>query len=73
MPIDEQSEWLLTVHSEYGFSVLLRELMRADLDGDSKEEVLVFTLNFAQGGTFRAGAVVQAKINREGLLAPSLD
>ena len=53
--IEEQSEWSLTVHSDYGFSVIIRELMRADLDGDNNEEILIFVLAFAQQGTYRAG------------------
>jgi hypothetical protein len=68
--IEEQSEWSLTVHSDYGFSVIIRELMRADLDGDNNEEILVFVLAFAQQGTYRAGIVERAKVNDGGLLAP---
>jgi hypothetical protein len=66
----QQSDWSLTVHSDYGFSVIIRELMRADLDGDNNEEILVFVLVFAQQGTYRAGVVVRAKVNDGGLLAP---
>jgi hypothetical protein len=68
--IEEQSEWSLTVHSDYGFSVIIRELMRADLDGDNNEEILVFVLAFAQQGTYRAGILKRAKVNDGGLLAP---
>jgi hypothetical protein len=44
--------------------------MRADLDGDNNEEILVFVLAFAQQGTYRAGIVERAKVNDGGLLAP---
>jgi hypothetical protein len=64
--IEEQSEWSLTVHSDYGFSVIIRELMRADVDGDNNEEILVFVLAFAQQGTYRAGIVERAKVNDGG-------
>jgi hypothetical protein len=69
--IEEQSEWSLTVHSDYGFSIQMRELMRADLDSDSNEEILVFALAFAPKGTYRASTVERAKVNDEGLLAPA--
>jgi hypothetical protein len=36
--------------------------MRADLDGDNNEEILVFVLAFAQQGTYRAGIVERAKV-----------
>jgi hypothetical protein len=36
----EHSQWGLTVDSDYGLSVMLRELMQGDLDGDSQEEIL---------------------------------
>jgi hypothetical protein len=68
--VAEQSEWSLTLDSDYGFSVLVHELMRADLDGDTNEEILVFSFAFAREGSFRAGSVLRAKPNEAGLLIP---
>jgi hypothetical protein len=66
--VKEQSEWHLVVDSLMGFSILLRELMRGDLDGDNKEEILVFCYISAKGGTLRAGGIWRAKMSAEGLL-----
>lgn len=56
------------VHS--GLDVMMRESMRADLDGDRWEEILVFHyLSAARaGGSFGGGQAVMAKIGDDGLL-----
>lgn len=53
-----------------GLDVMMRELMRADLDGDRWEEILVFHyLSAARaGGSFGGGQAVMAKIGDDGLL-----
>ena len=53
-----------------GFDVMMRESMRADLDGDKWEEILVFHyLSAARaGGSFGGGQAVMAKILDDGLL-----
>ncbi|MBO9560936.1 MAG: hypothetical protein J7515_20420 [Caulobacter sp.] len=54
----------------YGFSLRLSDLMRADLDGDDEEEVLIYQLHYAEEGTFRAGSVGVAKCDEAGLIQP---
>lgn len=66
----EHTQWEVVVDSDHGLSVMLRELMRGDLDGDSQEEILVYDLTFARGGTLRAGVVRHAKLGPDNLLAP---
>lgn len=53
-----------------GLDVMMRESMRADLDGDRWEEILVFHyLSAARaGGSLGAGQAVMAKIGVDGLL-----
>lgn len=53
-----------------GLDVMMRESMRADLDGDQLEEILVFHyLSAARaGGSFGGGQAVMAKIGHDGLL-----
>lgn len=53
-----------------GLDVMMRESMRADLDGDRWEEILVFHyLSAARvGGSLGAGQAVMAKIGDDGLL-----
>ncbi|WP_133122879.1 hypothetical protein [Zhengella mangrovi] len=53
-----------------GLDVMMRESMRADLDGDRWEEILVFHyLSAARaGGSFGHGQAVMAKIEDDGLL-----
>jgi hypothetical protein len=66
--IEKQDQWELRFDVEDGFSVLMRELLRADLDGDGKEEILVFHYMSAPKGSFGAGNVTMAKMDHEGLL-----
>ncbi len=66
--IEKQDQWELRFDVEDGFSVLMRELLRADLDGDGKEEILVFHYMWAPKGSFGAGTVAMAKMDHEGLL-----
>jgi len=69
--VEEQSAWSLTlVPSSWGLAVQIRELMRADLDGDTQEEILVFHLTFATAGSLRAGVTRRAKMMADGLLYP---
>ena len=46
--------------------------MRADLDGDTQEEILVFSLTFAPQGSLRAGITLRAKMKNDGNLWPEL-
>jgi hypothetical protein len=50
--------------------VMMRESMRADLDGDGWEEILVFHYVSAarSGGTLGAGGAFMAKVGEDGLL-----
>lgn len=66
----EHSRWEVTVDSDHGLSVMLRELMRGDLDGDAHEEILVYELTFARTGSFRNGVVRHAKLDHNNLLEP---
>jgi hypothetical protein len=66
--IEKQDQWELHFHVDDGLSVIMRELLRADLDGDGKEEILVFHYVYAPEGTFGAGMVATAKMDPEGLL-----
>lgn len=68
---DEHTKWSVTFHRDGEFSVRLSELMRADLDNDNNEEILVFSSTFAREGTFQAGKVYKAKVGVDGLLAPA--
>lgn len=52
-----------------GFSARISELIRADLDGDGHEEILVNAVAYAARGTLRAGGVEVAKM-QDGLLVP---
>lgn len=53
-----------------GFDVMMRESMRADLDGDEWEEILIFHYVSAAraGGTFGQGQAYMAKVSDDGLL-----
>jgi len=64
----EDHEVRFIVHN--GLDVMMRESMRADLDGDRWEEILVFHyLSAARaGGSFGAGQAVMAKVGDDGLL-----
>lgn len=66
----EQGPWEVFFDIPHGIDLLLRELMRADLDGDGNEEILVFYYNTAArvGGTLRAGTTIMAKVGADGLL-----
>ena len=64
----EHSEWQVTVDSDHGLSVMISELMRGDLDGDSHEEILVYDLTFARGGTLQGGVVRHAKLEANNLV-----
>lgn len=65
----EQDLWSLEIDAEAAWSIVLREMLRADLDGDDQEEILVNVVHFAREGTFRAGSVVVAK-PKDGVLCP---
>ncbi|UVC11189.1 hypothetical protein IHQ71_11790 [Rhizobium sp. TH2] len=64
----EDHEVSFIVH--HGLDVTLRELMRADLDGDRWEEILIFNYMSAarNGGTLGGGQAFMAKIAEDGLL-----
>ncbi|WP_421999125.1 HNH endonuclease [Reyranella sp.] len=64
------SDWHFDVRSKYGLAVIVSELFRADLDGDGAEEILVFPLTYAPGGTLRAGVVEVARPAIDGLIYP---
>lgn len=68
--IEEASDWNVVVHPRKGLSLSLSELFRADLDQDGEEEILVFDLVFAQGGTLRAGSVRIGKADANGIIQP---
>jgi hypothetical protein len=61
--IEKQDRWELHFRIDEGFSVVMRELLRADLDGDGWEEILVFHYMYAPLGTFGAGFVLMAKMD----------
>lgn len=62
-------QWHVDIRYREGFSTRLSETMRADLDGDGHEEILVNAVAYAVGGTFRAGGAEMAKME-DGLLVP---
>lgn len=66
----EQEDWRVAIEPRNGFALALSELFRADLDGDGEEEILVFDLLYATGGTLRAGSVGIAKPDADGILQP---
>jgi hypothetical protein len=66
----EHSQWEVTIDSDHGLSVRLRELMRGDLDGDAHEEILIYDLTFARKGSLRHGVVRHAKLEHNNLLEP---
>ena len=66
--IEKQDQWELRFYVDDGLSVVMRELLRADLDGDGKEEILVSHYVYAPKGTLGAGVVAMAKMDHEGLL-----
>jgi hypothetical protein len=68
--IENISEYELRLIVPDGLDVVMRECMRADLDGDSWEEILVFHYVSAAraGGTLGAGAAFMAKVADDGLL-----
>jgi len=66
--IEKQDQWELWFSVDSGLSVIMRELLRADLDGDGSEEILVFHYVYAPHGSLGAGMVVTAKMDHEGLL-----
>ncbi|MDB5580294.1 MAG: hypothetical protein JWR80_5470 [Bradyrhizobium sp.] len=66
----EQDDWRVVIELAGGFGLALSELFRADLDGDGEEEILVFDLLYATGGTLRAGSVGIAKPDADGILQP---
>jgi hypothetical protein len=66
--IETQDQWELRFSVDSGLSVIMRELLRADLDGDGSEEILVFHYVYAPQGSLGAGMVATAKMDREGLL-----
>ncbi len=59
-------EWEFRVSFSDGLAVILRELMRADLDDDGFEEILVHHYVYAPEGTL--GVTVRAKMDSTGLL-----
>ncbi|MFN3774808.1 HNH endonuclease [Sphingomonas parapaucimobilis] len=67
----EQDDWRVRLEPAGGFGLALSELFRADLDGDGEEEILVFDLLYATGGTLRAGSVAIAKPDVDGILQPA--
>lgn len=71
--IVEQDDWRVVIEPAGGFGLALSELFRADLDGDGEEEILVFDLLYATGGTLRAGSVAVAKPDAEGILQPVIN
>lgn len=64
----ESTDWRFDVIPARGFALAVSELLRADLDGDDAEEILVFDLAYATGGTFRAGTVSVAKPGIDGII-----
>jgi hypothetical protein len=66
--IDMQGQWELHFHIDFGFSVVMRELLRADLDHDGQEEILIYHHMKARGGSLSSGRVMVAKMSDEGLL-----
>jgi hypothetical protein len=63
-------QWELHFKSESGFAVVLKELLRADLDRDGEEEILIYSYFYSLEGTLGAGVVLMAKIDSDGLLHP---
>lgn len=66
----EQDDWRVAIEQRNGFGLALSELFRADLDGDGEEEILLFDLLYATGGTLRAGSIGVAKPDAGGILQP---
>ena len=55
--IIEQSA--LSLHLEFDYmGLLLSEIMRADIDGDGVEDILVGKYEYANGGTYGAGSAL---------------
>lgn len=68
--IESVSEYELRLIVPEGLDVMMRECVRADLDGDGWEEILVFHYVSAAraGGTLGAGTAFMAKVADDGLL-----
>jgi hypothetical protein len=66
--IEKQDQWELHFRVDGGLSVIMKELLRSDLDGDGSEEILVSHYVYAPRGTLGGGVVATAKIDGEGLL-----
>jgi hypothetical protein len=61
---------VIVVAQPDGLGVQLRELMRADLDGDTQEEILIFSLTFAPQDSLRASITLRTKMKTDGILWP---
>lgn len=68
--VERQDEWHVDIRPHKGLGLMLSELLRADLDSDGKEEVLIFNLMYAPEGTLRAGHIQVAKPDEHGILQP---
>jgi len=68
--IEEGDDWIASFHWDHGFSVKMYELMRADLDEDDQEEVLISRIGWAKGGTLRMPQINMAKPDGTGLIFP---
>lgn len=67
---EEEDDWMASFHWNDGFSVKMYELMRADLDEDGQEEVLISRIGWAKEGTLRMPQIHMAKPDSEGLIFP---
>lgn len=66
----EATDWRFDLQPTKGFALCVSELLRADLDNDGAEEILVFDLAYAIDGTFRAGTVTTGKPGLNGIISP---
>lgn len=63
-----QDAWSLDLDWDEGYSVRLAELLRADLDGDEHEEILVSCVGYAEQGTLRLPLVAHGKVDAAGII-----
>ncbi|HLZ76006.1 hypothetical protein [Phenylobacterium sp.] len=71
--IRSQDDWSADFDWKFGFPVKLFELLRGDLDHDGEEEILVSSVAYADGGTFRASKITLAKVDSHGIIYPGED
>jgi hypothetical protein len=66
--VKTQHEWSLDIGWQYGFSVKLMELFRADLDNDGNEELLIAGVGYPDLGSMRLPQIVIGRPDERGTI-----